>query len=401
MIEPARADVVRPAVATDDPHAAADQVVEDAAQVLDDRTVELVEPARERRDPLTLGTQLGLPHLRRGQDLVHQLCPYDVAQLLQSEAGELVVAVGREAQPQPELGVVLEQRVRPCRAVPGRIDRPRRRRLVSAVDRRAAGCVGDGQSVAEQLREQLQVRRLAAPGAGAGELEQRFEELGPADGAEVHAGAVVCRQLLEEGDVLALAREQRLQVVEVDRLAARLIGRGHRTGLDAQPASGAVLDVHLQREPGVREAGPLQQRRPEAVGSALQALRGVVAGADHAVRADEAAVAALDAELRIPDGDDVRDVALLVLGRATRIRAVDRKRAHGQLIAEAGHHRRGHSAHELRSVGGHELARLAPRRDSVGDLNLVKGGERAVDRLDVALHDRRRRACRRSSGSRP
>ena len=162
MIEPARADVVRPAVATDDPHAAANQVLQDAAQVLDDRTVELVEPARERRDPLTLGTQLGLPHLRRGQDLVHQLGPDVVAQLLQSAAGELGVAVGRESKPQPELGVVLEQRVRPRRTAPGRIHRPRRRRLVSAVDRRAACCVGDRQPVAEQLREQLHVRRLAA-----------------------------------------------------------------------------------------------------------------------------------------------------------------------------------------------------------------------------------------------
>ena len=59
----------------------------------------------------------------------------------------------------------------------------------------------------------------------------------------------------------------------------------------------------------------------------------------------------------------------------------------GSSIAEAGHHRRRHGAHELRSVGGYQLARLAPRRGSVGDLNLVQGGDRAVDRLDVALHD--------------
>ena len=46
------------------------------------------------------------------------------------------------------------------------IHRPRRGGLVSAVDRGAAGGVGDSQPVAEQLREELQVRGLAAPGAG-------------------------------------------------------------------------------------------------------------------------------------------------------------------------------------------------------------------------------------------
>ncbi len=315
--------------------------------------------------------------------------------------GQLGVAVGRKAQPQPELGVVLEQRVRPRRAVAVCVDRPRRRRLVSAVDRRAAGCVGDRQPVAEQLREELQVRRLAAPGAGARELEQRIEELRPAHRAEVHARAVGCRQLLEERDVLALAHEQRLPVVEVDRLAARLVGRGHRTGLDAQPASGAVLDVHLQRVPGVRETGPIQFRRAEAVGRTVQPIRLVVARADHAVRADEAAVPALDAELLIPDRDGVRDVALLVLGRPTRIGAVDRERAHGQLVAVSGHHRRRHAAHELRSVGRHELAPVAPRRGSLRDGNLVKRAE-GSDRPPRCCASRpRRRACRTSSGSRP
>ena len=57
------------------------------------------------------------------------------------------------------------------------VDRPRRRRQVAAVDRRAAGRVGDDHPVAEQLADQLEVRRLAAAGAGAGELEQRLEHL--------------------------------------------------------------------------------------------------------------------------------------------------------------------------------------------------------------------------------
>jgi hypothetical protein len=39
------------------------------------------------------------------------------------------------------------------------------------------GRVGDHHPIAEQLRRELQVRRLAAAGARAGELEQRLQEL--------------------------------------------------------------------------------------------------------------------------------------------------------------------------------------------------------------------------------
>ena len=237
VVEPAGPDVVRPAVAADDPHASADEVVEHAAQVVDRRPVEPVEAPLELRDPLALRPQLGLAQLRRLEDLVHELGAHRVAQLGEAAAGQLGVAVGGEPQPEAELGVVLEQRVRPRRPAPVGVDRPRRGRQVAAVDRRAAGRVGDGQPVAEQLREQLQVRGLAAAGAGAGELEQRLEELRAAHGAEVDPRAVAARQLLEERDVLALGVQPRLARVEVDRLAHRVPARRHRARLDAQPAS--------------------------------------------------------------------------------------------------------------------------------------------------------------------
>ena len=248
-------------------------MVEHAAQVGDGRSVQPVEPPLQLGDPFALLAQLGLAQLRRLEDLVHQLRAEPVAQLRQAAAGQLGVAVGGEPQPEPELGVVLEQRVRPRRAAPVGVDRPRRRRQVAAVDRRAAGGVGDRQPVAEQLREQLQVRRLAAAGAGAGELEQRLQELRAAHGAEVDPRAVGRRQLLEERDVLALGVHQRLARVEVDRLVHGLAARRHRTGLDAQPAAGAVLDVHLQRVAGVRQPGSVERSRPEALRRAVQARR--------------------------------------------------------------------------------------------------------------------------------
>ena len=64
---------------------------------------------------------------------------------------------------------------------PSRVRAVGRRRQVAAVDRRAAGGVADQQPVAEELGQQLDVRRLAAAGAGAGVLEQRLQELGALD----------------------------------------------------------------------------------------------------------------------------------------------------------------------------------------------------------------------------
>jgi hypothetical protein len=108
--------------------------------------------------------------------------------------------------------------------------------------------------------------------ARAGELEQRLEELGAAHRAEVDAGAVARRQRLEERDVLALGGHQRFAGPEVDRLADRIVARRHGgAGLHAQPTSGAVLDVDLERVAGVRQAGSLQWSRPERLRCALEA----------------------------------------------------------------------------------------------------------------------------------
>ena len=293
--------------------------------------------------------------------------------------------VGGEPEAEPELGVVLEEGVRPCRAAAVGVGRPRRGRQVPAVDRRASGRVGNHQPVAEQLREQLEVGRLAAARARAGELEQRLQELGAAHRAEVDPGPVARRQRLEERDVVALGGDQRLALSEVDRLADRVARRHGRAGLDAQPTSGAVLDVDLQRVTAVREPGGLQRSRPEPLRCALQAGRVVVPGADHAVRADEAAVAALDAQVGVPDRDQLGDVALLVRRRAARVGAVHRQRADRQVVAAAGHHLRGDGADELRRVRGHRRRQLARGRHPLGHLDPVQPVERPVDRRLVAL----------------
>ena len=193
------------------------------------------------------------------------------------------------------------------------------------------------------------------------------------------------RQLLEERDVVALGLDQGLARGQVDRLATGL-GRGDdRAGLDAEPAAGAVLDVDLERVARVGQADGFQRGRAEPGRRALQVGLVVVPGADHAVRADEAAVAALDAEVGVPDGDQLRDVALLVGGGAARVGAVDRQRADRQLVAAAGQHRRGDRADELGRLRRDERRRLAGGRHLLGHLDLVQPLERAVDGGLVAL----------------
>ena len=109
--------------------------------------------------------------------------------------------------------------------------------------------------VAKQLGQQLQIRRLAATGAGAGELEQRLEEL---DAANIRRN--------RPGPDRSPAASQRMRywrarvqrsaflVGHVDGLHVRLARADRRTGFDAKTASGAILHIELQREAGFRIA---------------------------------------------------------------------------------------------------------------------------------------------------
>ncbi len=80
------------------------------------------------------------------------------------------------------LGVVLEQRVRPRRAMALLVHRVRRRSRRSTPNRRTTRGVGDVHMVAVELRDKTRVRRLCATGAGARELKQRLLELAAAQG---------------------------------------------------------------------------------------------------------------------------------------------------------------------------------------------------------------------------
>ena len=79
------------------------------------------------------------------------------------------------------LCVVLEQAVRPSRAVAVLVNGVRAGSSRAAPDRRATGCVGDIHTVAADLSNQAGIRSLGAACAGAGELKQRLLELAVLD----------------------------------------------------------------------------------------------------------------------------------------------------------------------------------------------------------------------------
>ena len=304
------------------------------------RPAAAVEPADQFGHPFALGVQFRFAPSAERQDGVDEVGAQDVAQFGQPSTGLAEVGVGGQSHPEAELGVVFEQGVRPGGPAPLGVGRPGRGRQVAAVDRRAAGGVGDHQPVAEQLRQQFQVGRLAATGARAGEFEQRLQELRTAHGPEVHPRSVCHRQRFEERDVLARGGDEWFARRQVDRLGDRRAGDDGRAGLDAQPASGAVLDVHLQRVAGVGQADRVQWCRGERRRRVVESVPLVERGPNNAVRAHECAVAALDTGVRIPHRHEVGDVALLVGRGAAGIAAVHRQGADRQRVPASGDHLR-------------------------------------------------------------
>ncbi len=111
--------------------------------------------------------------------------------------------VDRQAHAQPKLGVVFKQRVGPGRSAPLQIDRIRRGGQIASIDGRAAGGIRDQSPVAEQLRQQLDIRRLPAAGAGARKLEQRLQQLHVFDVMQRQSFAIELRQVEEELPIAA------------------------------------------------------------------------------------------------------------------------------------------------------------------------------------------------------
>ena len=208
--------------------------------------------------------------LARVQDLRGESAPNLRRELLEQFAGELLLLVERNAEAETELRVVFEKRIRPGRPAAIRIFGVRRGRQIAAVNGRAAGGVRDEQPVAEELREQLDVRRLAATRARARELEERLLHLHFAHVLSRHLAAIHLRNREEEIPVRALGFAQRRLRLHVDRLQARFGFVPRRANIHANAAAGAIFHRDLQR---VFQPFPLRQprlRRFEGRGRALR-----------------------------------------------------------------------------------------------------------------------------------
>jgi len=90
---------------------------------------------------------------------------------------EFILLVDGQAEAHAELGIIFEEAVGPRRTAAVLVLGPGRRGQVGAINRGTAGGVGNDRTVAEQLADQLDVRRLAAARACAGELEEGLEQL--------------------------------------------------------------------------------------------------------------------------------------------------------------------------------------------------------------------------------
>jgi len=310
------ADIVRPAVAADDPNTAADEIVGHGKQHFGVTAGVAGQFLFKGGDALPLVVNARLVSLlglnQPGNEVVAQFR----RQFAQQLAGKLPLLVNRNPEAKPELGIILEQGIVPGWTAAFLVFRVGSGGQVAAVDGRASRGVAGHNAIPEKLRKQLQVRRLAAAAASAAILKERLHDLLLAELGDLDLPAVKLRQFEEEFVVVALAETDGRLRAHIDRLEPGLGLVLGRADLDAQAAAGAIFRGDLQgpfhafpfRSPGVCA---LKGRR-----RALQMLGVVNLHADAGVRADYHALAALDAGFLIPNRDFQSQIPFLIAGSA-------------------------------------------------------------------------------------
>ena len=173
----------------------------------------------------------------------------------------------------------------------------------------------------------------------------------------------------------------------IDRLVLDL-GLGlRRAHVDADPAAGAVVRGHLDRHEVTDQVLGTERLGQEPFRCAGKRLGSEDLHADGPVRADAGALAAVDANVGVPDRDLRRNGSFFVAGRPRREAAVRRERRDGQEVALAGHDRCRHVTDEVRrGLRDKGAERLGGCR-LLGHLDLGQVGQRGVDGGEVALHD--------------
>ena len=415
VIQSAVADVVGPAIATEDPHGLLGQILLLAQQVSRNGAglaiaeqgalcLQLGSVLGELRiggqllhgaDALLQSLDKGLGGLSIGGAIVHGVQP-SLSGSLQLGTGPLNVhqAAGLGGQiltdlvlanehAQAVLGVILKEGVAPCGAVAlliGAVGRGSRR---TAPDGGAAGGVGDIHMVAEDLGHQTGIAGLGAAGAGAGELQHGLLELAALDGIILHilllsdlADAVIKHILLRKLAFLRNHRQGAHRAHADTHAATHAIQRRHGHGVLVHTLALAGLHIY--------DLGGL--------GSVLSLLGGQREGTDGSVGADIGALVALDALGAVPGGNGHGYAALLIGGGAQLKLAVHmvHKGGNGQAVAVHLAHGLQDLLHHLHKLGltlqGLVLGLVHSIGPIGGDIDLLEGGGAQVDGLVVHIH---------------
>src|SRR5579863_4723997 len=303
VIESAEANVKGPTVATENPDALTDERVGNSEQVARVGGIDSGELHFEFGDPNTLRLDLSFRLVRRGDQGRGKLRSKSRRKTCDQDLGEGFLLIEGGPHAKAELGVVFEERVGPGRATAGGVLAVGGRGQIAAVDGGAAGRVGNVEPVAEQLREELDVGRFAAAGAGSGKLEKRLQKLQILHLAVRKPIAIDFGQGEEEIPILSFRRAQRLLRSHVNGLVARIALALHWADLDADRTSGAIFRSNLEGIAVLLHALPLRLRPLEGRRGLVAEFGAIDLGADDGVRADHDALAALDAEVFIPHGN--------------------------------------------------------------------------------------------------
>ncbi len=356
MVKATVADIISPAVATNQPHRLLDQIIGQGQQLFGGGAGATFKNRLQLVDLLPLDIDGFLGRLIAVLDLGHQLLRFAATvasagqQLVNQFIGEGLELVNAEADTVTELGGVLEQRVVPGRAEAVLAGGPGGGRQVAAVDGRAAGGVAHDQPVAIELGQQLDERRLAAAGAGAGKFKGRRQQLATLDRRPVEQRRISVGQIQEEIPVDGFLLTQRHLEFHIDRLVLRIFLALDRAIVNTSATTGTILRGHLQGELLAFEPFATGIAGLESCRRSLQLIRIIDRHANSGMGAHKGAKTALYTQLRIPHRNIHCDVALFVLGGIGGKGTVGRHGRHGQLVAEPGDNLGGDVLDELGSL---------------------------------------------------
>jgi len=299
VIQTAVTDIVRPAVAAQRPDRLFNEVVGNAVQAFGFFAVHRGQFGFQSVDAFALSLDFGFVRLRSGQNRVDQIAADFAFQIFDHLVGVVFLEIDAQTHTQTEFRRVFKQRVRPSRTAAVCVLGVRCGRQVAAVNGRATRRVGDHQTVAEQLRQQFDIRGFAATGARTGKFKQRTQQLDVFDQFLFDLGAIDVGQLHEEVEVLLFLIQMRGDRFHVDRFLSFDFGAGAR----AQRATRAVFRSDLNDPSGIRKVLAFERGGFESGGSLLQIFVRGDFGADRGVRTNHGAFAALNAGFGIPNGN--------------------------------------------------------------------------------------------------